>query len=160
MGLSAAVLTVSDRVAAGVAVDRGGPAVAERLRGAGFAISEVAVVADEPAQIEAALRRLAGGAALVATTGGTGLGPRDRTPEATAAVCDYLVPGLAEEMRRAGRDHTPLAILSRGVAGALGTSLLLNLPGNPSGALENLDAVLPVLPHALALLQGNTAHPA
>jgi molybdenum cofactor synthesis domain-containing protein len=145
-------------VARGEAVDGGGPAVAERLRAAGFTVAATEVVPDEPPLIEAALRRLAARVALVATTGGTGLAARDSTPEATAAVAEYLVPGLAEEMRRAGREETPMAVLSRGVAGVLGDCLLLNLPGSPTGAVQSLEAVLPVLPHALALLQGDTDH--
>src|ERR1700716_1905503 len=142
-GRHAAVLTVSDRVSSGAAVDAAGPAIVQRLAEAGFVVGTTEVVADEQADVEAALARLAEGAALVVTTGGTGIAARDRTPEATIAVADFVVPGLGEEMRRRGRDHTPNAILSRGVAAVLGPSLVLNLPGSPKGAVESLEAVLP-----------------
>jgi molybdopterin adenylyltransferase len=112
------------------------------------------VVADDPAAIEAEIRRAAAASALVVTTGGTGLGPRDRTPEATIAAADFTVPGLAEEMRRAGRFTTPMALLSRAVVAALGSSLVVNLPGKPAGAVESLEAVVDMLPHALDILAG------
>src|SRR5258708_10791945 len=156
--LTAFVITVSDRVAAGEAEDRSGPAVAEALRRHGFEITGAAVVSDDVAAITAAVREAVAAASLVATTGGTGLGPRDRTPEATAALGDFLVPGVAEAMRSAGSASTPMAILSRGVAAAVGRSLVLNLPGSPVGAVESLDAVASVLPHAIAVLAGGD-HP-
>ncbi|HXA43493.1 MAG TPA: MogA/MoaB family molybdenum cofactor biosynthesis protein [Candidatus Solibacter sp.] len=157
--LTAFVITVSDRVAAGEAEDRSGPAVAEALRRHGFEISGTAVVSDDVAAITAAVRKAVAAASLVATTGGTGLGPRDRTPEATVAVGDFLVPGVAEAMRSAGSASTPMAMLSRGVAAAVGRSLVLNLPGSPAGAVESLDAVAAVLPHALEILAGGATHP-
>lgn len=157
-GAPAAVLTVSDGVAAGTREDRSGDALVEALRSAGYAVTSREVVADEPEQVREALRRLVGTARLIVTTGGTGLGPRDVTPEATAAVIDREVPGLAEAMRAAGRASTPMADLSRGRAGAVDTSLVLNLPGSPRGALQSLQTVQAALSHALELLAGHTAH--
>jgi molybdopterin adenylyltransferase len=155
---SAAVLTVSDGVAEGSREDASGRAVAEALDAAGFEVARREVVADERDRIERHLRELAATASLVVTTGGTGFGPRDATPEATKAVMDREAPGLAEAMRAAGRAGTPMADLSRGVAGTIGGALVLNLPGSPRGAVESLEAVLPVLPHALELLAGHTVH--
>jgi molybdopterin adenylyltransferase len=153
-GLTAIVITVSDRVAAGQAEDLSGPAVAAALLRHGFEVVGSSVVADDPEAVSAALREAVLAAALVVTTGGTGLGLRDRTPEATAALASFLVPGIAEEIRRAGSTSTPMAILSRGVAAVVGQSLVLNLPGSPAGAVESLDAVAAVLPHAIEVLAG------
>jgi len=156
---SALVLTVSDRCFAGTQTDRSGPAVAAILSGAGAQVIGVRVVPDEREAIVTALKAgIAEGAALLVTTGGTGMAPRDVTPEATLEVCDRLTPGLAELIRREGERHTPFAALSRGVCGIAGTTLIVNLPGSPAGAVSSLTAVLALLPHALELLAGNTAH--
>ena len=156
----AAVLTVSDGVSDGTRADESGDVAEGVLREAGFEVRTRALVPDDRRRIEAILRELAGTHALVVTTGGTGFGPRDVTPEATRAVIDREAPGLAEVMRAAGLAKTPMASLSRAVAGSIGGTLVLNLPGSPKGVRESLDAVLPVLPHAIELLGGVTgAHP-
>jgi molybdopterin adenylyltransferase len=154
---SALVLTASDRSAAGTREDRSGELVAEQLTGLGFAI-ERRVVADEQWLIEEALVEGAGRHALIVTTGGTGLTPRDVTPQATAAVIDYEVPGIAEAMRAEGRRSTPLASLSRAIVGVRGQTLIVNLPGSPKGAIESLAAILAILPHALETLAGPFEH--
>jgi molybdopterin adenylyltransferase len=156
--LTAAVITVSDSCSQGVREDRSGPAVARELEANGFLAALRVTVPDEPAAIQDSLRRACSAARLVVTTGGTGISQRDVTPEATRAVCDRLLEGIPELMRAEGRRETPLATLSRGVCGTRGTSLILNLPGSPSGALGSLRAALPVLPHALELLEGKTEH--
>jgi molybdopterin adenylyltransferase len=158
--VEAAVLTVSDGVSEGRREDESGPAVVEVLEAAGFRVVEKRVVPDEQRAIEAALRELGRSPRLVVTTGGTGLGVRDVTPEATLAVADRVVPGLAEAMRAAGRSTTPMADLSRGVAALVSGSLVVNLPGSQSGAVESLEAILPALPHALGEVAGTTtSHP-
>lgn len=154
---TAAVITASDRSAAGNREDTSGAAVAERLARLGFGV-ERRVVPDEQPAIEAAIVDAAARHRLVVTTGGTGLTPRDVTPQATAAVVDYEVPGLAEAMRAAGRLSTPMADLSRGIVGVRGSTLVVNLPGSPRGAVESLDAIAPVLPHALETLAGPFDH--
>ena len=151
---SSAVITVSDSCSDGRRVDLSGPAVAELLAAAGYAVVEQSVVPDERPMIEAALRRCAASVPLVVTTGGTGVALRDVTPEATRNVCDRLLDGMAEVMRAEGRKETPFAALSRAVCGTLGQSLIVNLPGSPRGAATSLRAVLPLVPHALALLGG------
>jgi molybdopterin adenylyltransferase len=154
----AAVLTVSDGVAEGTREDASGQAVTETLEAAGFDVVRREVVPDDRERIESVLRTLAGDASVVVTTGGTGFGPRDVTPEATRAVLDREAPGLAEAMRAAGRKTTLMAALSRAVTGTIGSALVVNLPGGRSGAVESLEAVLPILPHALELLAGRTRH--
>ena len=151
----ATVLTVSDGVVAGTRDDRSGEALEARLRAAGFDVVERRVTADGTEAVAAALRELADGfSGLVVTTGGTGFGPRDLTPEGTVAVLDRQAPGLAEAMRLV----SPLGRLSRAVAGTVGTALVLNTPGSSRGAVETLDAVLDVVPHALDLLTGGRPH--
>lgn len=154
----AAVLTVSDGVTAGSRDDRSGRTVVDLLERAGFSVVAHDVVPDEAPEIEAAIRRLGDRADLVVTTGGTGLGPRDVTPEATGRVIDRVIPGLAEAMRAEGRASTPFADLSRGLVGAVGESLVVNLPGSTTGAEESLRAIVEVLPHAVDLLAGRTHH--
>lgn len=154
MRMRAAVVTVSTRAAAGVYPDDAGPAVAGLLREAGFEVGDVAVVPDGRAGVAAAIAQACEGADLVVTNGGTGLHPKDLTPEATLDVIDRLAPGIAEAMRAASMAVTSMAMLSRAVAGVRGHTLVLNLPGSPKGAAENLRAVLPVLPHAVDQLRG------
>jgi molybdenum cofactor synthesis domain-containing protein len=154
------VLTVSDGVTRGTRDDESGDVATQLLDDAGFDVSDRRVVADERADIESALRELSATHGLVVTTGGTGFGPRDVTPEATRAVIEREAPGLTELMRATGFAHTPMAALSRAVAGALGGTLILNLPGSPQGVRESLASVLPVIPHAVELLGGATGgHP-
>jgi molybdopterin adenylyltransferase len=156
----AAVLTVSDGVTHGTRADESGDIAERLLREAGFDVSHRRVVPDERPAIESALREVAAAHGLVVTTGGTGFGPRDVTPEATRAVIEREAPGLAELMRATGLGHTPMAALSRAVAGALGDTLIVNLPGSPQGVRESLASVLPVIPHAVELLGGTVgAHP-
>ena len=160
--IKAAVITVSDSVSAGKRTDRSGPAVRERLEELGWSVPVVEVVPDEVDEIGSRLAVLAdhGQVAAIFTTGGTGVALRDVTPEATRAILDREIPGLGEMMRARGREATPLAALSRAVAGTRGKVLIVNLPGSPKGALESLDAIVEVVPHVLDLLRGQTEHAA
>jgi molybdenum cofactor synthesis domain-containing protein len=156
-GTRALVITASDGAAAGVRADESGEQVAERLAALGFSV-ERRVVPDDRAAIEQALLDGAATCTVVVTTGGTGLTPRDVTPQVTQAVIDYEVPGLAEAMRAAGRAKTPMADLSRGVVGVRGRTLIVNLPGSPKGAVESIEAIEPVLGHAIETLAGPYDH--
>ncbi len=156
--LTAAVITVSDSCFGGKRADQSGPAVVELLRKRGFTILATEIIPDDRDAIERAIRLLASEVRLVVTTGGTGISARDITPEATRAVCDRLLEGVAERMRFEGVKKTPFAALSRGVCGVREKSLVLNLPGSPAGAVESLEAVIDLLPHALQVLSGDTAH--
>jgi molybdenum cofactor synthesis domain-containing protein len=159
-GLQAKVLVVSDGVVAGTRVDNAGPKVVARLTEAGFEVVDHAVTSDGIDEVASALRRLAAGfSGFVVTTGGTGFGPRDLTPEGTRMVIDREAPGLAEAMRRASdRPDKPFGMLSRGVCGTVGQAIVCNLPGSSSGALECVEVILPALPHALDLLGGGRPH--
>ena len=150
--MRAAVLTVSDGVVAGTRDDRSGDLLEARLRGAGFDLAGRRVVADERADIAAALRDLAGAADLVLSTGGTGFAPRDVTPEATAEVIERPTPGLDEHMRSVSIAVSPHGMLSRGRSGITGASLIVNLPGSPKACAELFDAIAPALDHGLRLL--------
>ncbi len=153
----ALVLTISDGVSAGTRDDTSGAALAERLEQLGFEI-DTATVADEMEKIALAITDASPRCALVVTTGGTGLGPRDRTPQTLHALLDYEIPGFGELMRSYGRSKTPMADLSRSLAGVLGSTLVIAVPGSKSGATESLAAVEPVLDHALETLRGHTQH--
>ena len=156
--LSAAVVTISDSSSRGERADLSGPAVADALKKHAFQVLARTVVADDQAAIEKTLIEFSKRVRLVVTTGGTGIAPRDVTPEATRAVCEKVLEGVAERMRLEGSKKTPFAALSRGLCGVRGASLILNVPGNPKAAVESLESVIELLPHALQLLSGDTRH--
>src|SRR5580765_2269752 len=156
--ITAAVVTVSDSCAREEREDFSGPAVAQLLQKLSFLVSVREVVPDDSIQIQTLLIRLAREVQFVVTTGGTGIAERDVTPEATRAVCARILDGVAERMRSEGSKKTPFAVLSRGVCGVRGKALILNLPGSPAGAVESLQAVAELIPHAAQLLSGKTAH--
>jgi molybdopterin adenylyltransferase len=157
-GISTAVITVSDSCSRGEREDRSGPAVGDFLRRFQFSVAVHEVVSDDRIKIQNLLIRLAREVRFIVTTGGTGIAARDVTPEATIAVCDRLLPGVAERMRGEGMKKAPFAALSRAVCGVRGQALILNLPGSPTAAVESLEAVVELIPHAIELLSGKTEH--
>jgi len=158
--IAVAIVTVSDSVVAGTREDRSGPKLRERVESLGWTVAAQEVVPDEPDQISALLGRLAdsGRISVILTTGGTGVALRDVTPEATRAVIEREIPGVAEVMRAEGSKATPLAALSRAVAGVRGRAVIINLPGSPKGAIESLDTISKLVPHMVDLLEGRTDH--
>ena len=158
--ISTAVLTISDSAHQGLRADASGPAVSARLKEAGYELLVTRTLPDEQSEIAATLRQLADtrAASVILTTGGTGITPRDITPEATRDAIDREIPGLAELMRLKGREFTPFAVLSRAIAGTRNGVLIINLPGSPKGAVQSLDAILELVPHVLDLINGRTGH--
>jgi molybdenum cofactor synthesis domain-containing protein len=158
--IQVAIVTVSDSAVAGTREDRSGPKLRERAEAIGWKVAAQELVPDETGQISSLLQRLAdsGRFSMILTTGGTGVALRDVTPEATRAVIEREIPGVAEVMRAEGRKATPLAALSRAVAGVRGHTVIINLPGSPKGAVESLDAIVNLIPHIVDLLEGRTGH--
>jgi len=154
------IVTVSDSAVAGTRADKSGPALRERVEAQGWVVHAQELVPDERDQIADLLRRYADSAQFltILTTGGTGVALRDVTPEATRDVIEREVPGISELMRAEGLKSTPFAVLSRGIAGLRGRSLIVNLPGSPKGAVESLDTILKLIPHVMDLLEGRTEH--
>jgi molybdopterin adenylyltransferase len=156
---TAHIVTVSDGAFHGKREDTSGPALVRLLTRAGFEVGGPEVVPDEAERIyEAVTTAVTRGVDLVVSTGGTGLGPRDVTPQAMATILDYEVPGIGEAMRRAGESSTPMAALSRSMAGVRERTLIISVPGSPKGASESLEAVMPIVGHAIRLLHGDTSH--
>jgi molybdopterin adenylyltransferase len=151
-----AILTISDSVARAEREDLSGPALVARCRELGWEVSSALHCSDDPEQVRNQIRAIteSGHTDVLLTTGGTGLGPRDNTPEATLAIAERTIPGIAEEIRRAGAEKTPTALLSRGVAIVRNKTMVINLPGSPKGAIESLNAVAHLLPHAVEVLHG------
>ncbi len=160
--IHAAIITVSDSAVAGTREDRSGPALAARLEQLEWAILRRDIIADDSEQLSELLKDIADHRKcdVILTTGGTGVAPRDVTPEATRAVIEFDIPGVSELMRFEGLKHTPMSVLSRAVCGVRRGTLILNLPGSPKGAVQSLDAVAHLIPHIVNLLHGQTAHPA
>jgi molybdopterin adenylyltransferase len=158
--IQVAIITVSDSAANGTREDRSGPKLSQRVEELGWVVCSYQILPDESDEISSVLRRLAdsGEAAVILTTGGTGVALRDVTPEATRTVIEREIPGLSEVMRSEGRKVTQFAALARGLAGVRGRSLIVNLPGSPKGAVESLDAIVNLIPHVVDLLEGRTAH--
>jgi molybdenum cofactor synthesis domain-containing protein len=158
--IRAAIVTVSDSVASGTREDRSGAMLRERAEALGWRVAAQEIVPDEMDRISGVLIRLAdsGQVSLILTTGGTGIAPRDVTPEAARAVIEREIPGLGEMMRAEGRKLTPFAALSRSMAGVRGRVLIVNLPGSPKGAVESLDAIVQLIPHIVDLIEGRTGH--
>ncbi|HLG95679.1 MAG TPA: MogA/MoaB family molybdenum cofactor biosynthesis protein [Bryobacteraceae bacterium] len=158
--IQAVIVTVSDSAVARTRADRSGPALRERLEALGWTIRAQELVPDERNEIAAVLKRWSDEpeSLVILTTGGTGVALRDITPEATRGVIEREVPGLGELMRAEGRHQTPFAVLSRGLAGIRGRSLIVNLPGSPKGAVESLDSIAKLIPHIIDLLEGRTSH--
>ena len=160
--MTAAVITISDSAFAGARADKSGPAVRELLERRGWKVAVAEVLPDDAGRIASRLAELAdaGNLAAIFTTGGTGIALRDVTPEATRSILEREIPGFGELMRSKGRESTPLAVLSRSLAGTRGRVLIVNLPGSPKGAVESLNAIVELAPHVLDLLSGKTEHPA